>query len=464
MPKTLLLADDSVTIQKVVGLSFANEDVKLVTVDNGDDAVERARAIQPDLILADVVMPGLSGYEVCEAIKGDAALNHIPVLLLSGTFDPFDEQRAERAGAVGHVVKPFESQALVARVKAILAEASQLEPSPSRDEEPTDADVLALDSESFDSFDSAFISEDPLAEGNIALDDEALMEPIGTGEQGPLVEDLSTYILEANEAPNAGPSGNVPGSAEQWATSSPRDQLDETIALSQDSLPFSPTDETSLVTNFDESEWDVAPMEEGFEVSDLENFDLSTTGEVPTQDFASMEETTEAITSEQAIVISEGPSNGDTPEDSSVLEVELADAEEVGTAEPEAADFELTEPQLEEEAQENLGEENLPVASEDEEQLAEIEPYEVETIESDVEIDVQTPGSKPHHVVPLEVQQNIHDTLEKIAWEAFGAVTEKLIQETVKRIEAVAWEVIPQMAESLIKEEIQRLKAENDGE
>ena len=94
MPKTLLLADDSVTIQKVVGISFANEDIVLLTVDNGDDAIARAREARPDIVLADVVMPGKNGYDVCQAIKAEPSLAHIPVLLLTGTFEAFDEQRA----------------------------------------------------------------------------------------------------------------------------------------------------------------------------------------------------------------------------------------------------------------------------------------------------------------------------------------------------------------------------------
>src|SRR5262245_32380839 len=125
MPKTLLLADDSVTIQKVVGISFANEDVRLVMVDNGDAAIARARQERPDLSLADVVMPGKSGYEVCEAIKADPSLQHIPVSLLTGTFEAFDEARAARAGAAGHVAKPFESQMLVEKVKRLLAQSEQ---------------------------------------------------------------------------------------------------------------------------------------------------------------------------------------------------------------------------------------------------------------------------------------------------------------------------------------------------
>src|SRR5262245_14939661 len=125
MPKTLLLADDSVTIQKVVGISFANEDVRLVMVDNGDAAIARARQERPDVILADVVMPGKSGYEVCEAIKADPNLQHIPVLLLTGTFEAFDEARAARVGAAGHVAKPFESQVLVEKVKRLLAQSEQ---------------------------------------------------------------------------------------------------------------------------------------------------------------------------------------------------------------------------------------------------------------------------------------------------------------------------------------------------
>src|SRR5512138_600387 len=121
MPKNLLLADDSITIQKVVGITFANEDFKVTSVGNGEDAVARARELKPDVILADVVMPRKNGYELCEAVKNDPSLRHIPVLLLAGTFEAFDEARARAVHADAHISKPFESGALINKVKELVS-------------------------------------------------------------------------------------------------------------------------------------------------------------------------------------------------------------------------------------------------------------------------------------------------------------------------------------------------------
>jgi CheY-like chemotaxis protein len=137
MSKKILLADDSLTIQKVVELTFSDSDYQLVCVSNGQRALERLRDDRPDLILADVVMPEKNGYEVCEAIKGNPETARIPVVLLSGTFEPFDRQRAERIGADAIVSKPFDSQQLLAQVEALLDRApSQREPAPERRPEP----------------------------------------------------------------------------------------------------------------------------------------------------------------------------------------------------------------------------------------------------------------------------------------------------------------------------------------
>jgi CheY-like chemotaxis protein len=119
MRRTILLADDSVTIRKIVELTFGETDIRVESVGSGREAIDRLRELKPDLVLADVVMPGPSGYDVCRAVKQSE--RPVPVLLLAGTFEPFDARQARECGSDGHVTKPFDSRALVERVQSLLA-------------------------------------------------------------------------------------------------------------------------------------------------------------------------------------------------------------------------------------------------------------------------------------------------------------------------------------------------------
>jgi CheY-like chemotaxis protein len=120
--RKLLLADDSVTIQKVIDLTFSDEGIEVTTVSNGEQAILKLEEIQPDIVLADIFMPGRSGYEVCEHIKRDERFRHIPVMLLVGSFEPFDEAEARRVGADDYLTKPFQSiRQLVSKVTALIS-------------------------------------------------------------------------------------------------------------------------------------------------------------------------------------------------------------------------------------------------------------------------------------------------------------------------------------------------------
>jgi CheY-like chemotaxis protein len=118
---TLLLADDSVTIQRVIELTFADEDVRVVAVSDGDQAIAALDAHPPDIVLADVGMPGKNGYEVARHIKGSPRLAHIPVVLLTGAFEPVDQAAAAEVGCDGVLAKPFEPQMVIGRVRELLA-------------------------------------------------------------------------------------------------------------------------------------------------------------------------------------------------------------------------------------------------------------------------------------------------------------------------------------------------------
>jgi CheY-like chemotaxis protein len=117
MASRILVADDSVTIQKVVELTFSKENFTLVQARSGEEAIRKAKEERPDLVLLDLVMPDKNGYEVCAALRAEPMLRGVPIILLAGTFETFDKERAAQVGANDYVTKPFESQQLISKVK-----------------------------------------------------------------------------------------------------------------------------------------------------------------------------------------------------------------------------------------------------------------------------------------------------------------------------------------------------------
>lgn len=126
MSRKILLADDSLTIQKVVELTFMEGDYEVTATSNGDEALARLSDMDPDVVIADVHMPGADGFEICRASKSQYP--DIPVLLLVGTFEPFEESAANDAGADAHLKKPFDSQELMKLVESLIGNGPEIEP------------------------------------------------------------------------------------------------------------------------------------------------------------------------------------------------------------------------------------------------------------------------------------------------------------------------------------------------
>lgn len=142
----LLLADDSVTIQRVIELTFSGEDVQVLAVNDGEQAIARIPLERPDVVLADIGMPRKGGYEVSAFVKGRADLAHIPVLLLAGAFEPVDQARAEQVKADGVLIKPFEPRQVIERVKELLAAVPQTATPPAPEPVPVilEPDLVAV--------------------------------------------------------------------------------------------------------------------------------------------------------------------------------------------------------------------------------------------------------------------------------------------------------------------------------
>ena len=134
MPKKILLADDSVTIQKVVELTFMEGDYEVTCVSNGKAAVQKLQEARPDILLCDVIMPEMNGYEVASFVKKNPAFSSIPVILLTGTFEPFDEEKARGSGADTYITKPFDSRLLIEKVEELISRRAAMQVAPASGE------------------------------------------------------------------------------------------------------------------------------------------------------------------------------------------------------------------------------------------------------------------------------------------------------------------------------------------
>lgn len=429
MPITLLLADDSVVIQKLVGLSFANEDIELVAVDNGDDAISRARECKPDIVLADVVMPGKSGYEVCSEIRNNPELADTPVLLLTGTFEAFDESRATDVGATGHITKPFEAQALVDRVHQLLAEqtpaaeTSQADASASNDFFDDNVSHLGESVGGMGGAETFAITADDL--GDELLPDAAVTPipsepaPVSTEAPNP---DQTLFVDDFFSQPEAMPD--------------PGDFSDDPKMPSAD-LEVPSLDATMLANDIFGSGPDISGAGE---LDD--SFETGLTDPVSSPMPAS-----------QALDIDFGSAHvpdSIVPDNANDYDVSTSDLrvdpthEDPGWSEGIPAGV-VTEP---------APIDTPKVKTSPPAPATEVAAAPVET----ASLDEARPDLTP------AMQDRIHDTVEKVAWEAFSDISDDIVRQLTKRVEQIAWEVIPQMAETLIQDEIRRMKGQEGEE
>lgn len=597
MSKTLLLADDSVVIQKLVGLSFANEDVEIVSTDNGDDAVIRAREVRPDLVLADVVMPGKSGYEVCEAIKQDPALAHIPVLLLTGTFEAFDEARAQAVGATGHITKPFEAQALVERVKTVIKNAAR--PAPARVAAASPAALSAPASSPLASPLAPPLADDLFDDGDRALPPTSRPSFFGTVESLDVTPSLGEEDLsDALDVDLFGPPGDVggptPRGGESFSTAIESLELpeaqrfgdapieDATVALMAEprsdslvgsmseslaeslAMPMSRDDIVGMdlgledpievaplpAASFDlESAFDPAPPTASTAltfarddanaatsrsfgrpglVTDLDEMLASPapTRLSPTPMPMPMPASTPTFSSaatrtaspvenrpEAPTLLDLGPSERsgsdldfgfDVSEQTTVSRVDLleesfsslldvSESQILGESTPSVdrpqsppaysppfatdappppgdpspiVEFDVSSSDLATAA---------PLFSDPEPRSSALLPHDSAPATTGFDLEAPALDGPPPlpasaastraaavaHMSPI-LQQQVQETLEKVAWEAFSDLSETIVKQVIERVERIAWEVIPQMAETLVREEIRKMKGEDD--
>lgn len=484
MSKKLLLADDSITIQKVIGITFANEDYELSVVDNGDAALEKARSMTPDLILADVFMPGMNGYELCAAVRQDPLLQKIPVLLLTGTFEPFDENKARSVGADSWIAKPFESQALIDRVEELLAKRQQPVPVVAAATVATAvAEAPALTSVLPPHLVAA-TAPDADIWGDLADADGAGagQTPVG----GPSFAETSAATVEIATTADALPSdediwGDVSFDEEDLLASEPAGEAAEDIwgIMEEDSAVAAPP---------------VAFADESFALSGEEE---SLLGETPQAVSVAPPSVDEFIFDEEEEFASPMSAGGQELLEEDILpleELEILEEEDLDAvaAAPDGESFHFAEesepfvaatPVAAEVAGEvqalaagaPAGE--LPIAFDDQFDLVEEGPEWGAAEEPAVGIETLAPAVEDYLITSAAAAQAAGSVAPPmavaVAEERVRALSEEELAQIVERVagsvierlagsvlEKIVWEVVPDLAESLVKEEIRKIRQE----
>jgi len=390
--RILLLADDSVAIQKVIDLTFTDEGMQVITTGDGTAALEKLNHSKPDVVLADVFMPGVDGYELCKFIKQSERFRGVPVMLLVGSFEPFDEAQAKRAGADDVVTKPFQSiRDLVSRVGLLVNRTHAPDQAAAADEKSTFAVEASEDHQ------TAFAKDEELAK---VSESEAV-------DQTPRVF-VEAAVMETSDMA-AEPEHTCPSDIELQT------------ADTQQLEPVTMTDEESS----DTVEVEIVPEAQSAEA--VESGDVVTVGEFQPQQLVSEEiHAAPAFDDEGVLDLGDVDSfAGSEVADDFELDVDVAP---IQFSSGSTGNISSTSPVAHSEGAEAIGVHTVSVT----------EPTITETHES-VETD--------------RIDESSNADLSPAAIEAISRrVVEQLSDKVVREI---AWQVVPELSELLIKKRLE---------
>ena len=458
MQRKLLLAEDSLTMQKVFELAFEKSDISVVAVGDGDEAIIMAEKISPDLVIADVTLPGKDGFEVAAALTAEEATKKTPVLILSGAFSSLDDVKLKECGAKGVLLKPFEVSDLMDKVGGFLAkeEAPEVESTPADLPEPAvkrwDLSSLSQGAESgektekvdLDEFDvladdvdapaslepEAFlpVEEKTTRKTDLSATDDLLTmeEVVPTGKD--LFLDEVDEIEELEETPAA-----IPATGESFAAQG-EGMLGDSSTLFITDAPFDPISE-SLEDILEEPSLEIP-----------ESFPLESSAETLSR---VQEDIPKEVWREEV--------RKDTPQEIP-RETPQEAPKEVLKEIPKEAPQEVAPQEAPKAAPKEAAEEFLP-AELKERFAARADAIVREAAKEALEKAMSDMKERLTARADAIVREVAKEALEKAASDMKDRLTAEFSSNIRESVEAVAWEAIPAAAEALIREEIARIRA-----
>ena len=428
----ILVADDSITIQKIVAMAFENEDAEVEGIGDGQEAFDKVPDFKPDIVLADVDMPGLDGFELCQKIKGNSELANIKVLLLASDFEDFDEGRFKESQAENHISKPFKSDDIVQMVTQVMKGESALETAvlpdsvEEKDDEPSLEELLA--SVERLSTDSMEMADDPIEDVSPPVE---LVESVKE-EAVPPFEEHEEIIEEPSMAIDDDILSQMMQDVESEISSEPTP-----IVSSNDDVLGEMIQEVETQLEEGIPEPELAPEEPVLE--DEENFeeDFEIYAEVRSQKMESLDDLDSAF---KEIV------SGDTKQP---VEMKEAGMSVLGGIVPEPEDL------LEKMAPGAFsGAERLPRSSEEIREHLNADTSSSESTRYQNSPNYENSDDRFIQVAGEQVRQILERSLDSSLQKEMSGLSDIL----VKTIREVVREITPEIARSIIREEIEKIK------
>jgi CheY-like chemotaxis protein len=398
MSRTILLADDSLTIQKVVELTFADTDYEVVAVSSGDELLQRLSDSRPDLVICDVIMPGRDGYDVCQEIKSSPEFLHLPVILLTGTFEPFDRDRAIAVGCSEIITKPFEAKKLVDAVERLVAS-------------PASPPPTAIDTQAIGPRDLADVEDEA------EFEDTEVSQEFGPGEPAATPVTQDTMAIAGPDQAGGGVEAVMGSAFEQ-----PQDELDFDMGDDFRAIDMEPAvlPDVEPPQNFElvvDASPDPAATLAAEDIADIMNDD----------EFEFPPEQTEPI-------------EADEPFARAAMDDEQFPAEEV-VHEEARQDVASTDTSL-----------TTPINVAD--VMADRATQTGETMIGD--------ASSAHHAGYSDVDTEPPERTSQVSLsdEDVDRIARRLLELAADRIEHIAWDVVPDMAEVVVRERLREIEAE----
>jgi len=487
MSQIILIADKSITIQKIVELTFQEEDFEVVPASNGKEALDKIEQYYPSIVLADISLPEINGYELCRMLRKEARyakFSKVPVLLLAGIYETMDEQKAkfveEKSREVesnGVLSKPFDPQELIQKVKQMA-----LPPTEVKEKLKEVEEVFQVEEEH-----KEVLKEEEIIKGDltVGLSDEEKRYIMGMAADKELSPELTGDIFEEHKEESiefleegvepkpakeedlfleeeiekeaeiiseASPIEEI--SAEQMPESKPEASMpiDEFIegAESKEESPLFIEEEPPLIIEEPEVKAAVIPEEEDilgiseFEEKEEEMVIEEAKEVVPEQEAPATSTEKEAI-----LEIKESLEEVSSPLEEIIgetLEAEEASMkiEEV-IPEKEEEPLLIEEPKSEHEAEKEIIQEKIDEIVESQLEKGEapfVEPMEKAEIIEKKEIKAER---------PLEEMLLSDELIDKIVEKVVNKISTKTLEE-------IAWQVVPDLAEKIIKSIVEKLK------